>query len=862
MSDDITINIDGIDTSVPRGTLVIRAAEKLGIDIPRFCDHPLLEPAGACRQCLVDVEMPDREGNLRPMPKPQASCTLAASDGMVIRTQLTSPTADKAQKGVLELLLINHPLDCPICDKGGECPLQNQALSHGHPDSRFTDVKRTFPKPINVSTQILLDRERCVLCQRCTRFSKQIAGDAFIDLQKRGAMQQIGRFDATVLGFDDDYQLDGLSDDATALAGPDLPVGPAELDEAGDTFSSYFSGNTIQICPVGALTSAAYRFRARPFDLVSTPAIAEHDSSGSAIRVDHRRGSVLRRLAGNDPAVNEEWITDKDRFAFTWHTAPGRITTPMVRERGTDGFRGELREASWNEALQLAARGLTQAANPDTTTHAGVLTGGRLTIEDSYAYATFARVALGTNDIDARARVASTEEEHFLGAHIAGRGVTVTFADLEQAAHVVLVGYEPEEEGGVVFLRLRKAARTGTLRTWAIAPFASRGLQRIDNSTLLATRPGDEATVLHQLAHTDEAPAEIADLRTALHDAGNDAIIVVGERLAGVPGAYSALTTLTQATGARVAWIPRRIGERAALEMGALPTLLPGGRPVTDPSARVDLAAHWGVDTLPSQPGRSTSEILAALSSGELNSVLVGGLELADLPDPDAARNALDVADFVVSLEVRHSDVTPYADVILPVAPPSEKAGAYWNWEGRVRTFGQALTTNALPDHRVLAMLADTIGRPTGTHTLTEVRAHIDALGPWDGTRLETPHTPAPSHIALHQGEAILATWHLLLDDGALQVGERFLAGTAKTPVARISADTAAAIGVTDGHPVTVSTPRGSITLPAAITTMPRDVVWLPQRSPGSHVYTTLGATAGDRVTLTPGTPETEGKDQ
>src|SRR6188472_4585216 len=268
-TDLVTLTIDGVQVSVPAGTLIIRAAEQVGIQIPRFCDHPLLDPVGACRQCLVDIATPGPDGSVRAMPKPQASCTITATEGMEVKTQHTSRVADKAQQGVMELLLINHPLDCPICDKGGECPLQNQAMSSGRTESRFVDTKRTFAKPLAISTQVLLDRERCVLCQRCTRFSEQIAGDPFIELLERGAQQQIG-------------------------VAEDKP------------FQSYFSGNTIQICPVGALTSAAYRFRSRPFDLVSTPSIAEHDACGSAIRVDHRRGKVLRRLAAEDPEVNEE----------------------------------------------------------------------------------------------------------------------------------------------------------------------------------------------------------------------------------------------------------------------------------------------------------------------------------------------------------------------------------------------------------------------------------------------------------------------------------------------------------------------------------------------------------------------------
>ncbi|MDQ6642281.1 MAG: NADH-quinone oxidoreductase subunit NuoG, partial [Actinomycetota bacterium] len=403
-SDLVTLTIDGIEVSVPKNTLVIRAAEQVGVQIPRFCDHPLLAPVGACRQCLVDV--PD-SGNGRPLPKPQASCTVAVAPGMVVNTQATSPVADKAQQGVMEMLLINHPLDCPVCDKGGECPLQNQAMSNGRGESRYGEKKRTFPKPINISAQVLLDRERCVLCARCTRFSEQIAGDPFIAMIERGALQQVGIYEK-------------------------------------EPFESYFAGNTIQICPVGALTSASYRFRSRPFDLVSADSVAELDACGAAVRVDHRRGKVMRRQSGNDPEVNEEWITDKDRFAFRYARQADRLSTPLVRDEDT----GVHRPASWPEAFAVAARGLHASGV------VGVLTGGRLTAEDAYAYAKFARLALGTNDIDFRARPHSTEEAEFLAAEVVARS-GVTYDDLDTASVVVLAGLEPEDEAGTLFLRLR-----------------------------------------------------------------------------------------------------------------------------------------------------------------------------------------------------------------------------------------------------------------------------------------------------------------------------------------------------------------------------------------------------------------------
>ncbi|QZN85994.1 NADH-quinone oxidoreductase subunit G [Cellulomonas sp. C5510] len=850
-TDGVTFTIDGIETTVPKGTLVIRAAEELGIQIPRFCDHPLLAPAGACRQCLVEVWAPGRDGNLAKMPKPQASCTLTATPGMEVRTQRTSAEADKAQHGVMELLLINHPLDCPVCDKGGECPLQNQAMSNGRATSRFVDVKRTFPKPLAISTEILLDRERCILCQRCTRFSREIAGDPFIDLQKRGAMQQIGRFDADVLGFagadgGTPESADRLSADGPVLLGADIPVGPSEDDESGSPFASYFSGNTVQICPVGALTGAAYRFRARPFDLVSTPGVAEHDSSGAAIRVDHRRGVVLRRLAGEDAEVNEEWITDKDRFAFTWQSAADRITTPLVRDVAADGTKGELHPTSWAEALEVAAHGLEQARAAGGV---GVLPGGRVTLEDAYAYAKFARVVLGTNDVDLRARPHSDEELAFLGHAVAGTGLGVTFRDLEAAPAVLLAGLEAEEEAGVVFLRLRKGVVAGRTRVLSVAPFASRGLERLDG-TLIKAAPGTEPEVLDAVGS-----GELADAGAALGAEG--ALVLVGERLAAVPGALSAALRLAERTGARLAWIPRRAGERGGVEAGALPTLLPGGRPVADAAARVDVAAAWDVEQLPTEPGRDTSAILAAAADGTLGGLLVGGLEPRDLPDPAAARAALAAAGFVVSLEVRASEVTALADVVLPVAPPVERPGTFVSWEGRPRPFPQALTSTAMADHRVLDALADELGVTLGLRTIADVHADADALtGEWDGARVPAPAAASAEPPAVAPGHAVLATWHQLLDAGRLQDGEPFLAGTAKRPVARLSAATAAAAGIEPGGRVTVSTDAGAITLPVVLTDMADHVVWLPTASAGSQVRDALRALPGDLVRVEAAAPD------
>ncbi|MEV5968576.1 NADH-quinone oxidoreductase subunit G [Streptomyces sp. NPDC051921] len=806
--DMVTLTIDGIEVSVPKGTLVIRAAEQLGIEIPRFCDHPLLDPAGACRQCIVEVE-----GQRKPM----ASCTITCTDGMVVKSQLTSPVAEKAQHGVMELLLINHPLDCPVCDKGGECPLQNQAMSHGQAESRFEGSKRTYEKPIPLSTQVLLDRERCVLCARCTRFSHQVAGDPMIELIERGALQQVG------LG-------------------------------NSDPFESYFSGNTIQICPVGALTSAAYRFRSRPFDLVSSPSVCEHCAGGCATRTDHRRGKVMRRLAAEDPEVNEEWICDKGRFGFRYAQQRDRLTTPLVRNKET----GRLEQASWPEALEAAAQGLVRGRT-------GVLAGGRLTVEDAYAYAKFARVALDTNDVDFRARVHSGEEADFLASVVAGRGRDldgsgVTYTSLEAAPAVLLVGLESEEEAPGVFLRLRKAWRKKGQKTYAVAAFATRGLEKT-GGTLLPAAPGTESEWLDALTSRAGLSADGLAAAEALRQDG--AVIAVGERLAGVPGALTAAVRAATATGAKLVWIPRRAGERGAVEAGAIPALLPGGRPATDPRARDEVAAVWGVRELPHGYGRDTGQIVEAAATGELAALLVGGVDVDDLPDPARAREALDAA-FVVSLELRPGAVTERADVILPVAAVAEKPGTFLNWEGRARLFEAALKpeqmTRPLPpaDARVLHMLADAMDAHLGLPDLRSARRELDRLGGWTGERATEPAEPGRAAARPGDGEAVLAGHRLLLDLGRLQEGDAALAGTRHAAVARLSPATAADTGVKDGDLLDVTGPAGSVALPLAVTEMPDRVVWLPLNSTGRGVLAGTGARPGDLVRIGPATPSTE----
>jgi NADH-quinone oxidoreductase subunit G len=470
-------------------------------------------------------------------------------------------------------------------------------------------------------------------------------------------------------------------------------------------------------------------------------------------------------------------------------------------------------------------------------------------------------VALDTNDVDMRARPHSAEEEQFLEACVAGRGIDVSYADLEQAPAVLLAGFEPEDESPIIFLRLRKAVRRHRLPVFSVAALASPGLAKLSGE-LLTTVPGEEASALTRLAAGGAARGTDGE-DTTWDRAGRvlaapGAVILAGERLAEVPGALAAAARLATASGARLAWVPRRAGERGAVEAGALPGLLPVGRPVTDPGARAEVARTWGKGSLPALPGRDTAAMLAAAAQGELGGLVIAGVDPADLPDPRAALSAIDAAPFVVSLELRASAVTDRADVVFPVAAVAEKAGTFVNWEGRGGSFREALSVPEVrTDLYVLGAIADQMDVHLGLPDAAAARAELAALGTWHGPRTEPPS--GYGGIPSGTGTIQLSTWHQLLDSGRMQDGEPALAGTARPVVARMSAGTADQAGVADGDKVTVATERGSVTVPVEVVPMADHVVWLPAAGlpqgartehAGSTIRAELGAGHGATVTL------------
>ncbi len=744
-ADQVQLTIDGVEVTVPKGTLIIRAAELVGIQIPRFCDHPYLEPAGACRQCYVQVEG---------QPKLATSCTVSVAPGMVVSTQRTSEDVKAAQVANLEFLLLNHPLDCPICDRGGECPLQDQALAYGPGESRFTEAKRTFPKPVPMSPLIGLDRERCVLCARCTRFCDEISGDRFLELYARGAGERV------------------------SIA-------------AGEDLRSPFSGNVVQICPVGALTATPYRFVARPFDLTSADSVCRHCSAGCAVRVDERRGEVVRVLAREQPEVNDAWICDKGRFAFHHDDAPTRISAPLVRDRG-------LEPTSFGESLLRVADACRGA-------RVGILAGGRLLDEDAYALSKLARTVLGTNDLDHRRSAQDLAVDRAAALAAIDRDRSVTYRDIERARAIVVVGLDAEQEVPILHLRLRKAAARGA----RIVVMHPRRTRLYDVAEHVLCRPGDEGRLL-----AGGADAVVDAALAALRDAGAEAgIVLAGER----PGAAAAALAAARATGARFAAVTRRAGDRGALAAGVHPAMGPGGRLLDDPEERAEIEAVWG-PVMTTTPGRDAIGIVRAAADGELDVLYLIGVDpLRDVPDAALARRALQNVGTVVVQGLELGDLEPYASVFLSAASLLEREGHVSDWEGRSQRVHPVRSAAGIarPDWEIFAGLAAAAGGDLGFETLDELHEEMARL--WSPREAaEVP--PAPGEAVARDG-LVLCTYPLLIDEGRLSADADELKEALQEPaVLEVHPTDAAAYGLVDDVVARVRTAAGEAALPVRVT--------------------------------------------
>lgn len=757
----VDIEINGIPLQVPKGEMIIESAKRIGVDIPFFCYHPRLGKGQAanCRMCLVEVGTKQPDGSVRMMPKPQTSCTLPASQGLVVFTDTVA--IQKARRGILEFLLINHPLDCPICDRGGECPLQNNTLFYGPGVSRFVEEKRHLPKAFPISDYVVLDRERCIHCARCTRFSQEISGDAQLDFLKRGADMMVSTF----------YDAE---------------------------FTSRFSGNTIELCPVGALTSRVYRFRARPWDMKSQKSICTRCSNGCNIWLDYRPNRLVRVLGRENEAVNEEWTCDKGKFGHEYISSDRRLLSPLIRRDG------KFVTASWVEAYQLIASRIRQAVQEHGAHSVGAIGGAHLSNEEAYLLQKLMRVSVGTNNVDHRLErnqlpVADNPLFSQWGVPFTQNAI----ADIEKAKTVFLFGSELVDEQPIVFLRARKAWFRHGAKVVIAHPEVTETELRFDEPVVLRYREGTETALVRGLlslilasgkamidelpqeelqalqeslrAYTPEKVAEVTGvseqhLRETAELLGEGTVILCGAKVrnhseyAELVHALVNLTILTgnaSGEGGGLNILLPEVNSHGAMDMGVLPDVLPGYAPVGDEEARRRIEHLWKT-SLPAEPGMSTQEMLEAAAQGRMQVLYVVGEDVArKYADAELAQRALENAGFVVVQDLFLTETAQYADVVLPAASVAEKEGTFTNTERRVQRFWKALgspSPEVKPDMNIFAELAVYLGKPIPVFSAEQVMEEIGQVFPAyaacryddmpeEGVRVRTSAVPSPQFV-------------------------------------------------------------------------------------------------------------------
>ena len=676
----VPVTINGTELLAEPGELIIDAAERHGVYIPRFCYHPRMKPVGMCRMCLAEVDT--GRG-----PALQPTCMLECTPGMVVDTE--SAATKKAQDGVLEFLLINHPLDCPVCDKGGECPLQDQTVAYGPGESRFTEEKRHKEKPIPISDLVYLDRERCILCDRCTRFAKDVAGDPLIHFIHRGNNTEVNTF-------------------------PD------------DPFASYFSGNTVQICPVGALTSSTYRFKARPWDLEATESTCTTCAVGCRVAIESSRNEVLRFSGVDSDPVNWGWLCDKGRFDFQAYTSEHRLRDPLLKTAA-----GEFQVARWSDALGRAAGLLQQALDAGGPGAVAVLGGARLTNESAYAWAKLAKGVIGTDHVDAQL-ADGLPPDAVLGLPKA----TIDDA-CRPGGTVVLLGPDLKEELPVLYLRLRHAVVEDGVKLIEITPVP--GACSSIATVSLHARPGESHAAVRALLHGIPQgydgggvdPDALERARNLLGQGGPVTVVLGRQSVAEAPDwvVDGAAALLDGVPGVRFLTAVRRGNVHGALDMGLAPGLLPG-------RVRLDEARAWFGQVWPQVPaaaGLDATGILQAAADGRIHTlVLLGADPLGDFPDRQLAARALAGASHVIAVDTFVSESVQHAEVVLAAAAFGEVEGTTTNLEGRVTVLNQQVTApgTARADWMIAAELARLLGSDLQVESADDLWAEIEQVAP------------------------------------------------------------------------------------------------------------------------------------
>lgn len=800
-TDLVTFTVNGQEMSAPKGELLIRAAERNGVYIPRFCWHPRMQPVGMCRMCLVEMDGP--RGKMM-----VTACTTTVNDGMSIETE--SATAAKAQEGILEYLLINHPLDCPVCDKGGECPLQDQTMAYGPGETRFVEEKRHYEKPIEISELVMLDRERCILCARCTRFSEEVSGDPLLEFMGRGYSVQVNTF-------------------------PDEP------------FRSYFSGNTVQICPVGALTAAPYRFRARPWDLREVASVCPHCSAGDAITVQTSQNQVLRFLGVDNPHTNQSWLSDKCRFGFEYINSPERISVPLVRNAS-----GDLVESTWTEALDVVSQKLRSVIDEHGGSAVAGLGGARGTNEDAYAFSKFMRTVVGSNNVDARM------DDALASQFLAATADRALIDDIDDAAAIVVWGPDLKEEHPTLYLRVRAAA-SGHDPNRVMSNSDGLTIRRV-GAKLIVVHPrqtGLDDVSRHSLRYRPGAGGEmLGALRSGEYPEIDDAlasgpvVVIVGRTgMTEDPRLAESVAAWLRDKGAKILPLARRANTYGALDMGLAPDLLPGRVSIGDG------LESWG--DVPSTPGRDTRGILDGLVSGDIKAlVMMGADPAADVPDGSLAEEALAAAEFIVAIDMFNNASIAHADVVFPALGFGEKEGTFTNLEGRVQKVNEIVpgAGQSRADWSIIDDIARRMGGDLGFGSAAQISKEITEVAPaysgvtwdlldWDernGVVVPLPeanqpleYVPVEASLPAVSAELVLHSARTLYDDGVLMRNSLSLHDLAPGAAAFLHPDDARRLGARAGHKVKLVTKTTETELVVALDdTLHHGVVYVPFNQP------------------------------
>ena len=794
---EISVTINGVQVEAEPGEMLIAAADRAGVHIPRFCYHERMSPVGMCRMCLVDVDT-----GRGPMLQP--SCMVPVADGMSVNTE--SEDTKRAQEGILEFLLVNHPLDCPVCDKGGECPLQDQTMAYGPGESRFVEEKRHYEKPIPISDLVHLDRERCILCDRCTRFADEVAGDPLIHFTERGNATQVLTF-------------------------PDEP------------FSSYFSGNTVQICPVGALTAAPYRFKARPWDLEQVESTCTTCSMGCRVAVESSRNELVRYLGVDVESVNHGWLCDKGRFNFESTNSSHRITTPLTRDN--DDPR-QLLGSDWGSALALAAEAIQQAGPG----RVGLIGGSRLTNEDAYAWSKFAKSVLGTDNVDAQLGDG-------LPAEIVLALPLATIAEACNADTVLVVGPDIKEELAILHLRLRGAATKGRTKVVEIGPTPT-GIEPYAHRSIRCA-PGETAKVLDELLGSDDPLAK--QLKE-----GSLVVVIGRASLAESEEPTLSLAATIRAELPQATFLPalRRGNVRGALDMGLAPGILPGRTRLNQPTSA--LSENW--NTVPTSKGLNTTEMLRAAASGDLDTlILIGADPLSDFPDRNLAAEAIQKVKTLIAVDTFVTDSVAQADVVLPATAYGEQGGTTTNIEGRISRLTQKITSpgSTRDDWMIATELAWRLGGDLDLGSKEEIWREIERVAPSHSDvtleRVESSEAhegilvqrssieldlPAPATPPVADGYGLrLVSGRKLWDAATATTYSPSLQPLAEAPTLRVHPNDLQRLGISSGADVRVISTRSTEIITAiADENIERGTAMLPFNQPGGGANRFIDADA------------------